>query len=526
MPWQTYDPKTGTQTTYKGESADTGVAKVEQINSNFQPAPATTPVAPTTTTPTPTTPAPTAQTPSTQAPTAAATDVTKTGVDTTGAAKKPAVAAGTPGVDQGIEALVTSGRAFNEIDAKNYAHSKGEANYQQYINGVGGKANPLYIGATNWASLQKQYTPYQLSKATTNTKDGIYWNPAINIGQVPKTDPSSQINKDAKTISNIVTDAKNSADKTTKDEAKDTTIGATADETQTNLDNLMGTSKTAEATYNELYNTPEMKAAQADVLKYKANNDKYDQQIDELKNDIRKEVEGEAPDSYVNALAAVRGDQILKLKRANQRDLDTATAQLTGLKENAANLLQVRTKDTDTRYNQLFQMLQLQIQQEGTAFNQETAIANITMNLPENRSITIAGTTYKGLKENDNLNVVQFTDAAHNTYVIGVDKKTGKQVYKQLLGKSPAGGGSGAQSATTILSNYKATEELNQMKEITEGVKSGNLAKAFDDKGNPFYYDKKAYDAAVKDANTKNNDWDFWGKNNVPVPTVYEFQKY
>jgi hypothetical protein len=52
--------------------------------------------------------------------------------------------------------------------------------------------DPLYIGATNWANLQQQYTPYQLSQATTrqwNTNTGqydIYWNPAVNISSIPR----------------------------------------------------------------------------------------------------------------------------------------------------------------------------------------------------------------------------------------------------------------------------------------------------------------------------------------------------
>ena len=378
--------------------------------------------------------------------------------------------------------------------------------YRDYAKNAGlniSHIDPLYIGATNWASLQKKYTPYQLQQATIRTKDGIFWNPNVNIGSIPASDPSTQINKDTKTIANIVSDAKATADKTSIKSDKPVMADDAATNEQTVMDMLAGQygNQSAEAIYKELYNSPEMKAAQADVIKYKAKNDEYDQQIEDLKEDIRTEVEGEAPESYITALATVRGDKILKAKRANQIDLDSANSTLTNLKENATNLLNVRTKDNDSRYNQMFQMLQLQIQQEGTAFNQEIALANMAMNLPENRSITINGVTYKGLKENDNLNVIQFTDSSGKTYVIGVDKTTGAQKYKQYIGTSSTGGGS-ALTPVQELANYNATRELASTKQYAEALDQGLIDIAYDEKGNSFYYDKPAYDEAYKNATT------------------------
>lgn len=425
-----------------------------------------------------------------------------------------------------IDNLVKSGKVFNETDAQNYAFAKGEANWQQYVNSVGGKTNPLYIGTTNWGKLQKQYTPYQLEQATIRTKNGIYWNQEKNIGEIPAVDPSTQINADTKKISSIVTDAKASADKTLTEEAKKTkkepSIADTAAENQSTIMTMLKDQYggNAEKIYTELYNTDEMKSAQSEAIKYKTKNDEYDQQLEDLKDDIRKEVEGEAPESYINALATVRGDKILKLKRANQRDLDAANAVVTNLKENASNLLQVRVKDADTRYNQLFQTLQLQIQQEGTAFNQEVALANIQMNLPENRSITIGGTTYKGLKENDNLNVVQFTEAGGKTYVIGVDKATGKQMYKQYIGtaREPSSGSGSAWSAVKELAEYNATQELARTKEMAAKLSSGDVAIDYDEKGNSFYYDKKAYDADYREATTG------WNAFLKPNPDILDYR--
>lgn len=52
--------------------------------------------------------------------------------------------------------------------------------------------DPMYIGPQNWTNLQGQYTQNQLSQATTrkwNTNSGqydIYWNPAVNIANIPR----------------------------------------------------------------------------------------------------------------------------------------------------------------------------------------------------------------------------------------------------------------------------------------------------------------------------------------------------
>jgi hypothetical protein len=400
-----------------------------------------------------------------------------------------------------IATSISSGAAFDEATAKLYASSKGESNWQQYVGGIGGKANANYIGSTNWANLQKQYTPYQLEKATVRTKDGIYWNPDVNIGQIPRVDPVTQINADTKKLAEVVSGAKETADPFATTEKKTPELSTDADTNESQLLSMLQDQygDSAEKLYEELFNTPEMKSAQQDVVDLKSEIDGYDQQIDELKDDIRTEVEGEAPESYITALATVRGEKILKLKRSAQREYDTALANYNGIKENATNLLSVKSKDADTRYNRMFQMLQLQIQQEGTAFNKEVAIANIAMSLPENRSITIGDTTVKGLKENDDLNVVQFTEANGKTYVIGVNKKTGVQVYKQYIGTAKVGG-SGSVSPVTELNNYNATQELARIKDYNTKLSSGAIDIAYDEKGNSFYYDKPAYDAANKEA--------------------------
>ena len=399
---------------------------------------------------------------------------------------------------EGIANLVSSGKPFSETDAKNFAYSIGESNWQKYVGGIGGQTNPLYIGSTNWANLQKQYTPYQLQQATIRTKDGIFWNENINIAEIPRTDPTQQINQDAATIANLVSDAKATADPYTK--KTDGATGASSDtlpETPKDtmmemLNSLYG--DTAEDLYNELYNTEEITAAKADVIDYKTKLDEYEDQLEELKDDIRKEVEGEASASYISALATVRGGNILKLQKQAQRGYETALAILTNARTEANALLQVKMNDSNNRYNRMFSMLQLQIQQEGTAFNQQMALLTAAQNMPEGRSITMPdGSVVKGMKENDNLNVVQFTDASKKTYVIGVDKKTGQEVYRTFIGNAPASGGS-TQTAVQALAEYNATQELSYQKEINELLETGAVDISYDEKGNAFYYDKQAMD--------------------------------
>lgn len=51
----------------------------------------------------------------------------------------------------------------------------------------GARANPLYIGPTNFGNIQKQYTPYQIEQATTRDVSGnIFWKEGVNIADVPK----------------------------------------------------------------------------------------------------------------------------------------------------------------------------------------------------------------------------------------------------------------------------------------------------------------------------------------------------
>jgi hypothetical protein len=50
----------------------------------------------------------------------------------------------------------------------------------------GARDNQYYIGPTNFAKLQQQYTPYQIEQATVRNPSGdIFWNPEKNIASIP-----------------------------------------------------------------------------------------------------------------------------------------------------------------------------------------------------------------------------------------------------------------------------------------------------------------------------------------------------
>ncbi len=406
---------------------------------------------------------------------------------------------------EGIQSLLESGRVFNETDAQNYAFSINNDNWQQFVGGIGGERNKAYIGPGEWSRLQKTYTPYQIEQATTRTSFGaIQWREGVVIGDIPREDPGETMNKEVDLISNLIGDAKDSADIYTKDSAK----GGDFNSSLLGID----TGQSSEDIYTELYNTPEMLNAQKEVGEIKSELDEFDQQLEELRNDIRSEVEGEASDSYITAKATIRGQDILKQRRQKQRDYDTALGNYNNLKENASMLLQFRIHDSETRYNRMFAEIQFLAQRQDVGFDKDLAMTNVALRIPEGKSVTLPnGTVVNGLAEDDNLNVVQFTDADRNTYVIGIDKNTGQQVYKQLLGQSPSpAGGSAYIDRTpyqTLLGETTAQQSLDWMENWNQRMEAGEIGTGRTEDGKSFYFDKKAYETAREEELSGDRWW-------------------
>lgn len=431
---------------------------------------------------------------------------------------------------------IQSNTVMDEAAAKEYALSRGDSNWQQYVEGVGGKANPNYIGPTAFKKLQSRYTPYQIEKSTIRTKNGIYWNPSVDISSIPSADPGDEINKFAMDVTAAVNSGKSKTDVTepkTGAEATETDITAT--------ENLSADSKnmnTALGIYNSIMNTPGMDDMKNEVNAAREKLDEYDQQMEELTDDIRKEVEGEAPESYINALAAVRGNKIMRLRRQAERDYNTAVANFNAEKEIKTNQINMMVKDVDNRYNRAFQSLQFQEQKAQNSKSWEAVKLNAKLSLPEGKSYTFSdGTVVEGLKENDNLATGTYTDSSNNVYYYAIDKKTGKEAFPQVfIGKAKAAGG-GGYSISDQFNDYKAGEAMKQMEEINAGLADGTLAKGFDQNGDPFYYDPKAYSDAVTafNAEVESRKHD-WVPNNKLVPgsdeykalepSPYDYQKY
>lgn len=107
--------------------------------------------------------------------------------------------------DIGVVAPTTDAAALAEIEKSNAARgvaspSAGDkASIEKYgtplppndpasINGGRQNAGDLYIGPTNYKTLQGQYTPYQLEQATQRDANGnISWKQGVDISKIPRS---------------------------------------------------------------------------------------------------------------------------------------------------------------------------------------------------------------------------------------------------------------------------------------------------------------------------------------------------
>lgn len=321
-----------------------------------------------------------------------------------------------------------------------------------------------------------------------------------------RIDPAATLNDQQQANFDIIEGAKEKAGETDKrdsskeseyqDEIDDILIGdETSDETTaTPTDGVTIDLKADDgslAMYKELLQSPEIKALGKSAAAKQEEIDKLDAAMVALENDIRKEIEGEAPQSYIDAKVAERAKDLYPKKLALTAELRNITSQLSSEKENAANVLQYTLRDSDNRYNRLFSMLQLETQKgqfaknyeqqeraagtqkEQFAANRELAILGMMKDLPPGRSITVDGKEYKGMNEDANLSVIQFTDAKHKITVVGIDKTTGEIKYTKVIGMALAKGGGAAVkplTPTQELANYNATETLDIQKKVDDGT--------------------------------------------------------
>lgn len=360
------------------------------------------------------------------------------------------------------------------------------------------------------------------------------------------TDPANSINDIASQTYDLLNNAQNKADKTTRESTKQETL-------QSQIEAILGLNKnntltdktaitsdgtvidfaqqpSAVETYKQLLQTPEISALSTRAGEIQEELDKLDASELALENDIRKEVEGEAPQSYIDALVAERAKDLYPKKLSLQAELRNVTGQLSAQKENAANILQFTLQDENNRYNRLFDYLQFQVQQGQVDFSNRLSVLNYLKDLPAERSINIDGVEYKGMAEDANLSVIQFTDENRNITVVGVDKVTGETKYTQVIGKAPASSSGSVKelTPTQMLANTVANKQMDIFDKIDQGV----YGTFVDDKGT-VVYDKEGYKNALEQWNTggkllRNDETisfdnkDYRGAKST-MPSIYDF---
>lgn len=355
-----------------------------------------------------------------------------------------------------------------------------------------------------------------------------------------RIDPAASINDEAQKTYDLLNQAGEEADSNIRGSEKEKSIedeirnilglnesGQTEETTVKTSDGAiidLKQDKSALDMYNELMKSDSIMSLQSRAGDIQEKLDKLDASEVALRNDIRKEVEGEAPQSYIDAKVAERMKDIYPQKLALQAELRNVVGQLQGEKENAANILQYTMQDENMRYNRLFQYLQFETQQSQNAFSNKLQLFNALKDLPSNRSITVGGVEYKGINEDANLNVVQFTDANNNITVAGIDKATGEIKYSQVIGKAKSGSsGSGAISLTKQYSEMVAGQNIDNLQKI----QSGEYATMATKQGT-IIYDKSSYDSDLEKYNTAKKDktgafGDWWPFNEPDAPSVTDY---
>lgn len=480
------NPVTGQKVSYsKDQLADPASGflssqfrKVEPIAAPTQP-PASTPAAPATPTPVATPPAsttPKAATPApTAAPTAQPTEQTP--------AQQPTpykIAAG----DNLTKIAQKYGVGIQDILAANPQIKDPNMIYAGQTLNIPALAQGFKLPEGYERINGAQYPTTELQR--TNFSD-IKTDPTGTFLYGRRTDPSSAINDQAQSAFDLLN--------STEELAKDTTIRksekmkAIEQEVEKTLginkagDPIGDTVKTSDGSiidikqdqsalgmYKQLLQSPQILALQKNAGEIQEKLDKIEASEVAFRNDILKEVEGEAPQSYIDAKVAERMKDLYPQKLALSAELRNVIGSLSAEKENAANVLQFSLQDENTRYNRMFNYLQYQAQQGQIDFSNRMAVMNYVKDLPPNRSITIGGVQYKGMAEDANLSVIQFTDENRNITVAGVDKMTGEIKYSQVIGKASAGSSGGGSGS--YVKQYNETVAKQNL-DILQGVNSG-----------------------------------------------------
>ena len=338
---------------------------------------------------------------------------------------------------------------------------------------------------------------------------------------IPVVDQVSSINDLNTSITKSITKGKDMADPLTAesefekryDEAVDVIFGdvktydmsspdglVTSDGTTVKVDNA-----SAVAQYNSLVaNNPRIQGYQDDLLKVQTELATIEAAELAMVNDIRKEVQGEASESYIQALAAKRMQDIYPKKLLLLQKEAIYKNALQSEKENAANIMQYWLHDEETQYNKMWDQLNFLTQRmdraedlEQMALSNDMQIINIMKDLPADRSVSIGGVTYTGMASTSDLNVIQVQRPNGEIVLLGIDKNTGQKLYETSAGqgKLPSSGGDDGTSFAKQLKEFEAKTELEALKDpqnqkINAALNSGKVG--YSEKFG-IYYDKESF---------------------------------
>jgi spore coat assembly protein SafA len=382
----------------------------------------------------------------------------------------------TPEQITGIEKLLQSERPFSATDAKNYAYATGKSNWQEFVGKTGSQLTAQ--GAANSAPAPASGAVHSVVKGDSlgaiakkygvNLADLLQANPQITNPNL--IFPGDQINIPTLNSANDLEAQINNTQKETKgvlDKAneKDSTGRKSAglDEEEYKPDVTTNFKKfSALEKYNEFFgDNSAIKGLKDKVIS-------VDKQLTDLQNlednfvkDIRKEVSGEAPESYIQALASERASDLYPRKAALLSEKKMLEAQLANEEETAKMKLTLSLQDEENTMNRLKMYAEAGIALDAESFaaadkalgasgvakqyyaaikaekkaktdedklDLMTKIINIQKDLPLGKTFTFGGATYESLSDpTENIQYFSETNAAGEKVIIAYDKTT-KQV--------------------------------------------------------------------------------------------------
>ena len=302
---------------------------------------------------------------------------------------------------------------------------------------------------------------------------------------------------DTKTI--FKTDGENSFNKSTKDSESVTEF-------------KMPTSSSD--LYNKLVNTEEIKGMKNKLTEYQKELDTLDAEELAMEGDIRKQIEGEAPNSVIRAMVAEKVRALYPKKLAIQAEAKAVQTQLNQALENAKqeftfklqdqenglkyldtliaggvtlNAEQYKVADDALGYGSGFTKSYIQAKTKAANLKNEEdqldlmdKILDLQTKLPEGQTFEFNGATYKSMSDpNKDIQIFNETDkATGKTVIIEYNKKT-RQVTVTPTGVKTAnpGGGSGNGSDEKEIQKFR-----NEAADLILKLDNGdvNWSSAFD----------------------------------------------